>query len=45
MLYPNVEEIMKIIVEEGVKMFYLGRNPKHGPAFKRKRYHGSPCSQ
>jgi enoyl-[acyl-carrier protein] reductase II len=27
--YPNVEEIMKIIVEEGVKIvFYLGRNPK-----------------
>jgi hypothetical protein len=27
---------MKIIVEEGGKLFYLGRNPKHGPVFKRK---------
>jgi enoyl-[acyl-carrier protein] reductase II len=31
MLYPNIEEIMKIIVEEGVKIvFYRQGNPKHG---------------
>jgi enoyl-[acyl-carrier protein] reductase II len=28
MLYPNIEEIMKIIVEEGVKIFYIGRKSK-----------------
>jgi hypothetical protein len=29
MLYPNIEEIMKIIVDEGVKLFYIGREPKN----------------
>jgi enoyl-[acyl-carrier protein] reductase II len=24
MLYPNIEEIMKIIVDEGVKIVYIG---------------------
>jgi enoyl-[acyl-carrier protein] reductase II len=28
MLYPNIEEIMKIIVDEGVKMFTSAGNPK-----------------
>jgi enoyl-[acyl-carrier protein] reductase II len=28
MLYPNIEEIMKIIVEEGVRLFYIGRKSK-----------------
>jgi hypothetical protein len=45
MLYPNIEEIMKIIVEEGVKIVLLGRKSKTWTLFKRKRYHGSPCSQ
>jgi enoyl-[acyl-carrier protein] reductase II len=45
MLYPNIEEIMKIIVEEGVKIVYIGRKSKHGPVFKRKRYHSSACSE
>jgi hypothetical protein len=45
MLYPNIEEIMKIIVEEGVKIVYSAGNPKHGPVFKRKRYHSSACSE
>jgi hypothetical protein len=29
MLYPNIEEIMKIIVEEGVKIVLLGRESKN----------------
>jgi enoyl-[acyl-carrier protein] reductase II len=34
-MYPNVEEIMKIIVEEGVKIvFYLGRNQNMDSVFK-----------
>jgi enoyl-[acyl-carrier protein] reductase II len=28
MLYPNIEEIMKIIVEEGENRFTLGRESK-----------------
>jgi enoyl-[acyl-carrier protein] reductase II len=32
MLYPNIEEIMKIIVEEGVKIVFTSAGiPKHGP--------------
>jgi enoyl-[acyl-carrier protein] reductase II len=29
-LYPNIEEIMKIIVDEGVRLFYIGEIQKHG---------------
>jgi enoyl-[acyl-carrier protein] reductase II len=31
MLYLNIEEIMKIIVEEGVKIVFTSEIPKHGP--------------
>jgi enoyl-[acyl-carrier protein] reductase II len=32
MLYPNIEEIMKIIVDE-VKIVYIGRKPKTWTAY------------
>jgi hypothetical protein len=46
MLYPNIEEIMKIIVEEGVKIVFTSAgNPKRGLLFKRKWYYRSTCGQ
>jgi enoyl-[acyl-carrier protein] reductase II len=30
MLYPNIEEIMKIIVDEGENCFYIGGNLRFG---------------
>jgi enoyl-[acyl-carrier protein] reductase II len=33
MLYPNIEEIMKIIVEEGVKILFPAGNPKTWTSF------------
>jgi enoyl-[acyl-carrier protein] reductase II len=34
MLYPNIEEIMKIIVDEGENCFYIGGNPKIWTSFE-----------
>jgi hypothetical protein len=43
MLYPNIEEIMKIIVEEGVKIVLLGWNLNMDILPERKWYYGSSC--
>jgi predicted peroxiredoxin len=46
MLYPNIEEIMKIIVEEGVKIVLHRQEIQNmDSVFKRKRYHSSACSE
>ena len=39
MLYPNIEEIMQIIVEEGVKSKNVDRN------FKKRRHYSNACYQ
>jgi dTDP-glucose pyrophosphorylase len=45
MLYPNIEEIMKIIVE-GVKIVLLRQESKNVDSlFKRKWYYRSTCGQ
>ena len=47
MLYPNVEEILKIIIEEGVKIvFHFGWKSKNvDPLFKRERNYSSARSE
>jgi enoyl-[acyl-carrier protein] reductase II len=38
MLYPNIEEIMQIIVEEGVKIVFTSAgNPKNLTSFLKKK--------
>jgi enoyl-[acyl-carrier protein] reductase II len=41
MLYPNIEEIMQIIVNEGVKIVFTSAgNPKTWTSFLKKRHYG-----
>jgi enoyl-[acyl-carrier protein] reductase II len=44
MLYPNIEEIMKIIVEEGVKIVLLRQESKTWTPYL-KEYYRSTCGQ
>ena len=47
MLYPNIEEIIQIIIEQGVNIVFTSAgNPKiHTERLKKKRYQGSTCSK
>ena len=47
MLYPNIEEIMQILKEEGVKIvFYFGRKSKNlDTILERERHYSSSCGK